>query len=210
MASLADLVPIPSRDVMNIGLTSAREDTMLAQLGAPGKLTPDCSPPSPAIATRMVSGVNVGPFRVSGLALAVESLKLVFAAVQARSPEVHEAVKTAGMLCVRARRHNPAHFSNHSWGTAIDLYFGTRVVPQGRPLCQRGFLDLYAAFNANGWYWGAEFSGDSVDSMHFEVAQETILKWGAATAGFIAAQAAPPEPPKRKRSPGKTRRDRST
>jgi len=31
-------------------------------------------------------------------------------------------------------------------------------------------------FNRHGWYWGAEFSGDFVDSMHFELAEETILK----------------------------------
>jgi hypothetical protein len=37
---------------------------------------------------------------------------------------------------------------------------------------------LFPFFNAHGWYWGAEFSGDSVDSMHFELAEETIRKIG--------------------------------
>ena len=35
---------------------------------------------------------------------------------------------------------------------------------------------LFPFFNRHGWYWGAEFSGDSVDSMHFELAEESIIK----------------------------------
>ena len=80
------------------------------------------------------------------------------------------------MLCVRSIRHNPSHYSNHSWGTAIDLYFGTGVVPQGICLAHRGNLLLAPIFNKYGWYWGAGFSGDAVDSMHFEMADETVLK----------------------------------
>jgi hypothetical protein len=35
---------------------------------------------------------------------------------------------------------------------------------------------LVPFFNRHGWYRGGEFSGDSVDAMHVELAEETILK----------------------------------
>ena len=89
-----------------------------------------------------------------------------------------KAVRTdgLGMRCVRHRRHNPDKFSNHSWGTAIDLKFGDKEVEFGTPKAQRGFFALYPIFNKFGWFWGAEFSGDSVDSMHFELSEEAIAK----------------------------------
>ena len=96
-------------------------------------------------------------------------------------PDVATEVKTAGVLCVRARRNNPARYSNHSWGTAIDLFFGDDVVPQGVPLAHRGVVMLVPVLNRHGWYWGGEFSGDAVDSMHFELAEETILKLSTPT-----------------------------
>jgi hypothetical protein len=54
------------------------------------------------------------------------------------------------------------------------LFFGTDVVPQGQHKTHRGVLLLAPIFNRHGWYWGAGFSGGSVDSMHFELAEETI------------------------------------
>ena len=47
-------------------------------------------------------------------------------------------------------------------------------------MTQRGFLDLYESFNQHGWYWGAGFSGSSIDTMHFELADETIRALDAA------------------------------
>jgi hypothetical protein len=115
---------------------------------------------------------------VSGLNVAVESLKQVFAELKRQAPQVHDEVSTKGlgMLCVRHRRHNRDVFSNHSWGTAIDLKFGPREVDQGEHVTQRGFLSLFSIFNQFGWYWGAGFSNGSVDSMHFELAEETIAR----------------------------------
>jgi len=52
------------------------------------------------------------------------------------------------------------------------------VVDQGEAVTHRGNLILFPFFNKHGWYWGAEFGGDGVDSMHFELAEETILKLG--------------------------------
>ena len=176
MEKLDDLIPIPSKNVMNTGLTSARESTMLKIFGTPGQLTKDCSDPSPDLIKQLVYGMDVGPFKVSGLRFAIESLKQIFDEVKEKLPEVYQAVKKDGVLCVRSRRTNPSKFSNHSWGSAIDIYFGSGVVEQGTPLTHRGVYLLFPFFNANGWYWGAEFSGDSVDSMHFELAEETVSK----------------------------------
>ena len=80
------------------------------------------------------------------------------------------------MLCVRHKRNNPNSFSNHSWGTAIDLFFGSAVVPQGVRKTERGCLLLAPFLNHHGWFWGAGFSGSSVDSMHFELSKETIRR----------------------------------
>ena len=140
MSALSDEVPIPPKDQMNPGLSSAREDTMMGKFGKPGPLTPDCSDPSGEFKKRIVWGIDVGPFKVSGLGFAVESLKQIFAEVRRDLPVVFAEAKTAGVLCVRHRRHNPSRYSNHSWGTAIDLYFGNKVVPQGHPVTHRGVL----------------------------------------------------------------------
>jgi len=173
-AGLADVVAIPPANTFNVGLHSASEATMLSLLGVPGNKTRDCSSPTGQFARRIKFNVDVGPFRVSGLDIAVASLKQIFDEAGATMPEVVAAVKTEGMLCVRHKRNNRNSFSNHSWGAAIDLFFGRDVVPQGQRKTHRGVLKLAPIFNQHGWCWGAGFSGNSVDSMHFELAEETI------------------------------------
>ncbi|WP_175561670.1 M15 family metallopeptidase [Kaistia soli] len=174
MSKLSDLVPIPSN--INQGLSPCRERTMLDTFGKPGELSRQCSPCTGDVRSRMQYGVSVGPFKVSGMDYAVASLMSIFADLKRSNREVYDEVHTAGMLCVRAKRPNPKSYSNHSWGTAIDLYFGNHVLDQGVPKTQLGFLYLFGLFNAAGWYWAAGYSGKSVDSMHFELADETIAK----------------------------------
>jgi hypothetical protein len=176
MDELSDRIPIPPKDTMNTGLSPAKQSTMLKKLGKPGALTKNCSSPTGKFKKRVKFGVDVGPFKVSGLDFAVESLRQVFAEAREQFPDAISQLKTEGMLCVRHRRKAPGMFSNHSFGTAIDLFFGKRVVDQGTHLTHRGIFQLFPFFNRHGWYWGAEFSGDFVDSMHFELAEETILK----------------------------------
>ena|SRR5208282_3232550 len=77
------------------------------------------------IRTRIRYGVDVGPFRVSGLDYAIERLGQIFSVLSGQGHDEYSQIKTAGMLCVRRIKFNPAHYSNHSWGTAIDLYFGS-------------------------------------------------------------------------------------
>ena len=188
-------VPIPPKERMNPNLTPAREDTMLARFSKPGPLTKDCSPPSATFAREVISGVRLTPnLRVSGLKLAVASLQQVFREIEQTVPEVFSQLRTAGMLCVRARRVNPSKYSNHSWGTAIDLFLGARPIPQGVALAQRGLVEVFEIFNRSGWYWGAEFSGDSVDSMHFEWSEESVSRVTDGLAGL------PSKRPRRRRS----------
>jgi hypothetical protein len=168
------LVNIPPASTFNQNLTSASEATMLQIFGVPGAKTQDCSPATGAFKQRIVSKVDVGPFKVSGLDIAVKLLKAVFDEAEQQIPNIVAAVKNDGMLCVRHKRMNPNSFSNHSWGTAIDLFFGTAAVPQGSHKTHRGCLQLAPFFNKHGWYWGAGFFGNSVDSMHFELAEQTI------------------------------------
>lgn len=168
------VIPIPPTNTFNQNLHSATEATMLQLFGVPGQKTDTCSDPTGAFKQRIVWGTNAGPFKVSGLDIAVNSLKAVFADATAQMPDVMAALKTAGMLCVRHKAGNRNSFSNHSWGTAIDLFFGKDVVPFGTPKTYVGCLQLAPFFNKHGWYWGAGFSGSSVDSMHYELAEETI------------------------------------
>ncbi|SEE00411.1 D-alanyl-D-alanine carboxypeptidase [Rhizobiales bacterium GAS188] len=171
-----DVVGIPPTNTFNQGLSSASEATMLNLFGVPGVKTDTCSPATGAFKKRIVTRVDVGPFKVSGLDIAVTSLKAVFTEAEEQIPNVIAAVKNDGMLCVRHKRNNPNSFSNHSWGTAIDLFFGDAAVPQGVAKTHRGCQQLAPFFNKHGWYWGAGFSGGSVDSMHFELADETISR----------------------------------
>jgi len=179
-AGLADQDQIPPVDTFNVGLHSASASTMLSPLAVAGRKTRDCSSPTGQFAHRIKFNVDVGPFRVNGLDIAVAALKAVFDEARATMPEVVAAVKTEGMLCVRHKRNNPDSFSNHSWGAAIDLFFGRDVVPQGVRKTHRGVLKIAPIFNRHGWCWGAGFSGRSVDSMHFELAEETIRASGSA------------------------------
>ncbi|HEV7922490.1 MAG TPA: M15 family metallopeptidase [Thermoanaerobaculia bacterium] len=174
--ALDDRIAIPPKSTMNIGLSPASEMIMLATFGQPGALTRDCSDPTGKFRKRITFGADVGPFKVSGLDFAVQSLRQVFAEVKEELPDVFASVKTEGLLCVRHRRKNPKRFSNHSWGTAIDLFFGSEVVDQGENETHRGNLLLFPFFNRHGWFWGAAFSGTTVDSMHFELSEEAISK----------------------------------
>jgi len=173
MKELDDSVPIPPKEEINTGLSSATESTMLQKFGMPEDVAEDRMRPYENFRSR-IKGADLGPYRIYGLDYAIESLKLIFSDVKNEKPLVYKEVKTAGVLSVRHIRKNPGIYSNHSWGTAIDIYFGEKVIPQGVNKCHRGVMLLYPYFNKYGWYWGAGFSGDQVDSMHFELAEETI------------------------------------
>ncbi|WP_146202721.1 M15 family metallopeptidase [Deinococcus irradiatisoli] len=97
--------------------------------------------------------------------------------MKAENPALYAATGTAGMLCVRCIRGYPKVPSNHAFGAAIDLKMNGQLVPLNAPWAQKGTLDLYHYFHAEGWYWGADW--DRPDSMHFEVSDEKMRIWGA-------------------------------
>src|SRR5260370_39830126 len=86
-------VPIPPTNTFNQGLSSADEATMRRLLGIPGALSHECSPVTGPFKNRIMSGVDVGPFRVSGLDLAGSLLKLVCEEANHHIPDVVPAVK---------------------------------------------------------------------------------------------------------------------
>src|ERR1051325_2215712 len=130
--SITDLIPIP-QDINN-GVNAARQITMKSLLGAPrGSFTRDCQPVTNPVLKRLVKTDNAGPFKVTGLAPAIDSLKEVLAEVRSEQPEVFAGLGTAGMLCARLVRGSAASISNHSWGTAIDLTLNGLLDQRGDP-----------------------------------------------------------------------------
>lgn len=98
---------------------------MLTLLGNPrADYGSDCrSMANPRLKPLMLTR-NVGPFSVTGLAPAVESLGAVMAEIKAAQPEVFGVLGTVGIFCARFVRGSNTSISNHSWGTAIDLWRG--------------------------------------------------------------------------------------
>ena len=75
---------------------------MLALLGDPRSDDIEhCGEVTNPIISALITVQNVGPFRVQGLAPAVESLRDVLAEVWQQEPEVHAGLGTEGMLCAR-------------------------------------------------------------------------------------------------------------
>ena len=67
---------------------------MLRLLGVPGQKTENCSPATGAFRTR-IKTANVGPFRVTGLNLAVDLLEVAFTDEAQQIPDVVAAAKKA-------------------------------------------------------------------------------------------------------------------
>lgn len=166
-------VPIPSG--INANLTSGDQATMLAILGNPGTPDPNCGAVAPAL-QKLMKTASVGPFNVTGLSPAVDALARVFAAVQSAKPDLYAVLGTAGMLCVRYVRGSTTNFSNHSWGTAIDMTIGGVLTPRGSTTVTQGLVDLAPFMAAERFFWGAGFS-PTPDGMHFEASHELITDW---------------------------------
>jgi len=177
------IIAIPAG--INQGLHSAKNSTMLQILGrARNSFDDECRPATnDPVKGLLVNRVDVGPFPVTGIRPAVESLKAVLAEVKDAHPEAHRVLSTAGMFCARLI-HGSQKISNHSWGTAIDISVGgildgvqtKSAKSDGRTLA--GLAAMAPFFNRAGWFWGVGFSTFE-DGMHFEVADETIRKWHA-------------------------------
>lgn len=171
--ALTDLIPIPSN--INPGLNGARQLTMMSLLGSPREnFSDDCQDVTNPTLRALIRTEDVGPFRVTGLAPAIASLKEVLVDIHEEQREVFGALSTAGMLCARLIRGSKHGISNHSWGTAVDLKIDGILDKRGDKArtVQRGTALIAPIFNRHGWYWGAGFPIE--DSMHFELSDQKI------------------------------------
>jgi hypothetical protein len=186
---ITDLIPIPTG--INPGLNGARQITMKTLLGNPrGSFGKDCLPVTNPILRSLIRTDNVGPFKVTGLAPAVDSLKEVIADIRRDEPEVFNGLGSSGMLCARLVRGSASSISNHSWGTAIDLNLNGVLDARGNKRVQVGLATIAPIFNRHGWYWGAGFPIE--DGMHFELSDQKIRELHA-TGIFSGAPTTLPE-----------------
>jgi hypothetical protein len=162
----------------NKGITQPRNQVMLELLGAPRSTkTVNCSGVTQPHLKSLLETRQVGPIRVTMLKPALESLERIVAKLRESEPDIHDALGTAGALCARLIRGSSSSWSNHSWGTAIDVKLQGRLDGFADGGTQFGLLLLAELFNEEGWYWGATYNRE--DSMHFEVGVETLRKWQA-------------------------------
>lgn len=183
MTNYLELIPKPKASTVNVGLTSPKLSTLRSLLGEPREsYTGTCQPITGPFRSRVVTR-SVGPFRCTGIDVAMDALKEILAAVRKEVPDLYAVLGTAGMACARRVKlrqrdgsiklgKNP---SNHSWGLAVDIKLDGALDRQGDDKCYRGLLILSRYFNAAGWYWGVSFPTE--DAMHFEVAEATLRRW---------------------------------
>lgn len=186
--SLLELIPVPPKSSFNLGLSSPGNRYMKNFLGHPvidEAYRPDgsCTEPNNRKFRELLVTQDVGPFHVTGVLPAVQSLRDVLGRVESELPELYAILGTEGMLCARltkikkpdgSLRIGPS-ISNHSWGCAIDIKLNGSLDVPGNDKTQRGLLILSSYFNAAGWFWGAAFPVE--DAMHFEVSKSLLGRW---------------------------------
>ncbi len=173
-----DHLPLPARGTVNVGIHSPSNRAVIAQLGSPREsYSQDCQPPTNQTFKRMVITSDVGPFRVTGLRPAVQSLAEIFAEVRRLHPSLYPKLGTAGMMCCRHVRGSTRSVSNHAWGTAIDMKIDGILVPRKAHYANLGLQLLASIFNKHGWYWGATFS--TPDPHHFECGADLLRTFHA-------------------------------
>jgi hypothetical protein len=180
-ADYSKMIPLSSILPINTGLSSATEHTMVSILGSPR--LPLTTRDQPKRASDLVKKLRTPAkitdhISVEGIRPAVESLTDVLKKVFEQEPDLKNVLGTEGMLNVRYRKptsgRKSTQVSNHSWGTAIDF----KIVGKKAPGNTGGKVPKFVAvmipfFNKAGWFSGIAFH----DTMHFEVADETIRKW---------------------------------
>jgi len=179
-------VPIPPD--INGGLTSAQQNTMIEIFPQPCELTDNDAPiTNLRLRQHLVQNVKVGPLTVTGLRPAVDTLTRIIAAAEQREPDLIKALGTQGMLVCRKVRPvkgqppspgQPPHYSNHSWGIAIDLTINGKTHDRNEKTFV-GLLMLCPFFNAERFFWGAGFRKHFQDPMHFEASDELVRDWEA-------------------------------
>jgi hypothetical protein len=182
MASPSDTIRFTDlgidRRTLNGALSPSRADTNLALIGSPrANYATECRDPTNPAVLRLMKLQDVGPFRVRGLAPAVDALARILDDVEREKPDVFRVLSHVGMLCCRLVRGSRAAISNHSWGTAIDFTLEGKLDRRGDERTQRGLLEIHPIFNRHGFYWGAAFPTE--DAMHFEASEQLIRRWSS-------------------------------
>lgn len=173
-------VPVPSRETTgSVDLRYASQEDLSRLLGVPHSAPgPNCQRPENARLLALVESRPVGPLTVTLIKPALDSLERVLAGVKQDQPDLYNDIGTAGGLCVRLVRGSTNRFSNHSWGTSIDLTVGGQLPAFGKETVPEGMAELAKHFAKEGWVWGGHFPRP--DSMHFEVSIEKLEEWNAA------------------------------
>ena len=172
---LTSILPI------NGGLSSASEPTMISILGSPKMPLTIADQPdraSPKVKALKLTEKLSEHVAVTGIRPAVKSLETVLSEVLQAHPDLAEVLGTEGMLNVRLRKPTSGKkskkISNHSWGTAIDFkIIGNSAPGNTKSKVPRFIAVMVPIFNKHGWYSGIAFH----DTMHFEVAEETVREW---------------------------------
>lgn len=167
------LVPTPGRKSINTGYSPLRVATLKSVFGDFSGLTDDCGKCRNLNIAKLLVTASVGPFSVTGIAPAVNSLKAIFAEIKAGHPDLYKLLGTEGMMCYRRVRGGSTP-SNHAAGCAIDMKVGGICPDFNADMVPSGFVTMYGYFHAHGWYWGAGYNGRT-DPMHFEWANETLI-----------------------------------
>lgn len=174
----AQVVIIPNRRNVNQGLKVGGPRFLEQFLGRPRETLSDtCQPMTNPKLKAMLKVEQVGPIRVSMLQPALDSLRRVFANVEAADPDLYARINTAGALCVRQIRGTRGRTSTHSFGLAVDLNIDGQLDTLGDGKTQLGLTIIADFFREEGWVWGASFSRE--DSMHFEVSRQKLEEWRA-------------------------------
>lgn len=177
MLDLNDFLPI------NVKLDDCTQAAMISALGSPKMpLTTSDQPDraSPKVKAMLATRKISKHVRVTGIKPALDSLGAVMAEVFDAEPELDDVLSTQGMLNVRMRKPTNGKksklISNHAWGTAIDFCLLGQDAPGNTgDKVPRFIAVMIAIFNRYGWYSGIGFN----DTMHFELANETIKAWAA-------------------------------
>src|SRR5664279_2373496 len=140
-----ELIPKPRASTVNVGLSSPKLSTLRSILGEPrSDYTGSCQPITGAFKKRIVTK-SVGPFKCTGVDVAVTALADILAGVKKEVPDLYSILGTAGMACARRVKirqkdgtiklgKNP---SNHSWGLAVDITLTGNLDVQGDDKCFR-------------------------------------------------------------------------
>jgi hypothetical protein len=170
-----ELLPTPADNEINEGLTSPEAEFLTQLLGDPNDLNSE--------GQKLMVTESVGPFEeVTGLRPVVNALDKILGKVKLEKEDLYGQLTTAGTLVVRPIKGTDT-YSNHSWGVAIDIRIDGVLDETFDEKTQRGLIELAPYFEAEKFYWGAEFTSSDgssrEDSMHFEASEELLAEWEA-------------------------------